>query len=510
MYSNERGSRFSLVDILLKLIFAALFIFVLIWLFNKNIPNMAPFYSNVFRENIKYMQEAGESYFTDDKMPKEIGETVKISLEEMFDRKLILPFVDEDGNSCNQYESYVSVTKTELGYELKTSLVCNNESDYTIKILGCHNYCKDKECEKVCTKAQITEYQYKKLATKTSTSYKCDKGYELKGKYCYKSVLVDSKSAEVTKTKTTTLLKDAKLVIESGTKVELDPIVTQGPSKKEKKYVAAVKTTTGGGTTTQKEAYDCTKTKIVSEAYSCTKTKTEQECTTKYKKEAYSCECSVKYVGGVLKEVCNTCYKSVPYQSCQDVVKEYTDTCYRDVEKTYTDTCYRDVEKEYVDTCYRNVEVEIPGQTVYSCPAIATGSEGSGASLKCYYYETVPGEKTYKCPSGTTTSEGTGANLKCYKVTSGKYHYECEEGYKLNSNNVCYKNVVTEYTDYECSDGYTLDGKTCKKYSTEKEKATAKKTTKKYYTYKWSEETSLSGWEKTGKTRIVEGEEICE
>ena len=96
MYSNERRSGFSIADLLVKIIFAALFIFILIWLFEKKVPNMTPFYSNVFRENIKYMQEAGESYFTDDKMPKNVGESTKISLGEMFDKKLLLPFVDEN------------------------------------------------------------------------------------------------------------------------------------------------------------------------------------------------------------------------------------------------------------------------------------------------------------------------------------------------------------------------------------------------------------------------------
>ena len=87
MYSNDRKTGFSVLDLLVKIIFAALFIFILIWLFEKKVPNMTPFYSNVFRENIKYMQEAGESYFTDDKTPKNIGESTKISLGEMFDKK---------------------------------------------------------------------------------------------------------------------------------------------------------------------------------------------------------------------------------------------------------------------------------------------------------------------------------------------------------------------------------------------------------------------------------------
>ena len=92
MYSNEKKG-FSLLDLIVKIIFAALFIFILVWLFQKKVPNMAPFYSNVFRENIAYMQSAGESYFTDDKMPKEIGQEEKITLDSMIQRKLIIPFV---------------------------------------------------------------------------------------------------------------------------------------------------------------------------------------------------------------------------------------------------------------------------------------------------------------------------------------------------------------------------------------------------------------------------------
>ena len=78
MYSNEKKG-FSILDIIVKMILFGLFIFILVWLFNKKVPNMTPFYSNVFRENIKYMQEAGESYFTDDKMPKEVGQEVKMT-----------------------------------------------------------------------------------------------------------------------------------------------------------------------------------------------------------------------------------------------------------------------------------------------------------------------------------------------------------------------------------------------------------------------------------------------
>ena len=544
MYSNERGSRFSLLDIVVKLIFAALFIFILVWLFQKNVPNMAPFYSNVFRENIKYMQEGGESYFTDDKLPKEIGQSNRISLADMFDKKLVLPFVDEDGNSCNQYDSYVSVTKTDNGYELKTNLVCNKESNYTIKILGCHNYCKDALCSKTCSVEQITEYKYKKLST--VTTYKGPSGYKKDGKYCVKSRITDTKSAIKTSTSTRVDVIDADKVYDSGKKTEVDAIkvknddkyervyinpikeVSEGTTTRTKVYLDPIKSTTSGNTTTKKEAYSCQKTKTVRESYNCTKYKTEKQCTTKYKQEAYSCNCSTKYVGGVYKTVCNTCYKSVPYQSCSEVSKAYTDTCYRDVTKTYTDTCYRDVTTSTPGSttyrcpsnaegsegsganlrCYYYKTTTTSGSTTYRCPDKADGSSGSGSNLKCYYLEKVSGGYSYKCPSKANYSTGSGKNLRCYVVTNGSYHYECsEKGYKLDGK-TCKKTIKETSTTKKCDSGYKLEGDKCNKYSTSKINAT--KTTSKKTIYKWSKSESLSGWTRTGETRTVQGEEKCE
>ena len=544
MYSNERGSRFSILDIVVKLIFAALFIFILVWLFQKNVPNMAPFYSNVFRENIKYMQEAGESYFTDDKLPKEIGQSNKISLADMFDKKLVLPFVDEDGNSCNQYDSYVSVTKTDNGYELKTNLVCNKESNYIIKILGCHNYCKDALCSKTCSVEQITEYKYKKLSN--VTTYKCPSGYKKDGKYCVKSNLIDSKAATKTNTTTKVDVIDAKKVYDNGTKkqvdviktknyasyerVYIDPIkvVSEGTTTRTKVYVNPIKSTTSGSTSTTKEAYSCQKTKTVRESYNCTKYKTDKQCTTKYKKEAYSCNCSTKYVGGVYKTSCNTCYKSVPYQSCSDVNKAYTDTCYRDVTKTYTDTCYRNKTTttpgsttyscpSYAEgsegsgsnlKCYYYQETSTAGSVSYKCPSKADGSTGSGSNLKCYYLEKVSNGYSYKCPSKANYSTGSGKNLRCYVVTNGSYHYECtEKGYKLDGK-YCKKTIKETSTTKKCDSGYKLEGNKCNKYSTTKINAT--KTTSKKTIYKWSKSENLSGWTKTGETRTTQGDEKCE
>ena len=311
MYSNDRKTGFSVLDLLVKIIFAALFVFLLIWLFKKNVPNMTAFYSNVFRENIKYMQEAGESYFTDEKMPKEVGQTEKITLSDMYDKKLILPFVDEDGNSCNQYDSYVSITKQEGYYELKTNLVCNKESDYTIKVLGCYTYCEDNNCSKTCRKEQIVEYQFKKLTTKTNTTYSCPSGYKRNGKYCYRTVLVDTESAERIKTTTKTETINAKITIISGSKTKIPTIVTEEPSITENVYVEPVVKTTDS----KKEIVYVSPNKKWIPA----QTKTEQSCKTTYEKQTYSCNCTTyRDSDGRSHTTCNTCTETIPVETCED------------------------------------------------------------------------------------------------------------------------------------------------------------------------------------------------
>lgn len=497
MYSNDRKTGFSVLDLLVKIIFAALFVFLLIWLFKKNVPNMTAFYSNVFRENIKYMQEAGESYFTDERMPKEVGQSTKISLADMYDKKLILPFVDEDGNSCNQYDSYVSITKQEGYYELKTNLVCNKESDYTVKILGCYTYCEDNNCSKTCRKEQIIEYQFKKLTTKTTTSYSCPSGYKRDGKYCYRTVLVDTESAEKTKATTKTETINAQITIISGSKTKIPTIITQEPSTTEKVYVDPVVKTTDGK---KKTVYvDPVKKWIPA------KTKTEKSCKKDYKKQYYSCNCTTyRDSDGRSHTTCNTCTRTIPVETCEDktvVVSEgyYAYSC------PSSATNHSGSGSSLKCWYYKTTE----GSKSYSCPSNATNHSGSGSNLKCWYTKTTPGKKNYKCSSDANYSEGSGANLKCYKVTNGSYKYSCPSGYTLKGRK-CTKTITGTFTELKCDKGYKLEGKVCKKYESEKVKATVKKTTKKGYTYKWSRSSSLSGWTKTGKTRVVEGKEICE
>ena len=564
MYSNENKKGFSILDLLVKIIFFGILIFIIVWLFQKKIPNinMEPFYSNVFRENIKYMQEAGESYFTDEKMPQEEGQTVKLTLEEMEKMNIILPFVDKDGKACNKTDSYVSITKLEgdAGYELKTNLVCGTESNYVTKTLGCHNYCPNSgNCgEKKCTVAKVTEYEFKKAVDGKTTKYSCESGWALNGKTCTKKKLVDSKSAIHHETVTRTIVKPATLVPGESklkqleTKVttkELTPTVTSTQLTTTVNTQELTPTVTSTQLTTSHTQTQLTTTHTqtqlttiktgTQQAYTCTKTRTETQCTTTYVQEPYSCNCRTTIVNGVPTTVCNTCYRSVPVQNCHDVQVEYTTTCYKTV---YTYSCPSGTTSQtgsganlkcYKDTyscpsgttdqtgsganlkCYKKTYKCPSGTTdqtgsgsslkcykkTYSCPSGTTDQTGSGANLKCY-------KKTYKCPSGTTNQTGSGSSLKCYKKT-----YSCPSGTDVQegsgANLKCYK-VISGTPSYKCPDSsYTLEGDKCNKYQVSKKDAKATTTTTTSYKYTWSTQTELAGWTRTGKTRTVNGKEVC-
>ena len=174
-------------DLLVKLLLIVIFIFLLMYLFPM--PNLSPFYSSIFNNNIQTMKDAAEDYYTTERMPSKVGKSTKMTLQDMIDKKLIIPFVDKDGKECNTKKSYVKVTKLDNEYELKVSLTCGKETDYVIEKIGCYNFCPTGNCTLADAKAvkeetkpvttkiaddgtvtvvvptgyNVTEYEYKKV-----------------------------------------------------------------------------------------------------------------------------------------------------------------------------------------------------------------------------------------------------------------------------------------------------------------------------------------------------------
>lgn len=146
MEIENRKSTF-IRDLIVKVLLIVLFIFLLMFLFPM--PNLTTFYDAIFNNNVQTMKDAAEKWYTTERMPQEEGDIEKLTLQEMLDKKLILPFVDKDGNSCDTNESYVSVKKQGEEYILKVSLTCGNQTDYIIEHIGCYDFCKDDSCKQV-------------------------------------------------------------------------------------------------------------------------------------------------------------------------------------------------------------------------------------------------------------------------------------------------------------------------------------------------------------------------
>lgn len=150
---EENKKRFTARDIILQVLFVVLFILILIWLFptketlnNSNNTNSI-LLGRIFNENIQTMKEAGISYYTESRLPKKIGDTKSITLDEMLDKNLVLPFVDANGKTCDTEDSYIEITKYDDEYVMKVNLNCSDNNAYILVHLGCYDYCKGTICE---------------------------------------------------------------------------------------------------------------------------------------------------------------------------------------------------------------------------------------------------------------------------------------------------------------------------------------------------------------------------
>ena len=172
MYTDdEQRTGLPIKTFLLSLILIIIFILLLMWLLpmpnsNKNnsngnngnneISGLEALTNRIFNANIQEMKNAAILYFTKDKLPDKKGETITLTLQEMLEKKLLLPFTDKNGNTCDTKKSYVSLSKKDDTYEMKVNLSCDDQEDYVVVNLGCYEYCTSAICEKRETSTNTT------------------------------------------------------------------------------------------------------------------------------------------------------------------------------------------------------------------------------------------------------------------------------------------------------------------------------------------------------------------
>lgn len=149
MYSEyEDRKRYPIRDFLIKLVLVIIFVLLLVWLLPTSNDNLKGLTDRIFNANIQTMKEAAIPYYTTERLPQKVGESKKMTLQQMIDLKLLLPFTDKNGNSCDTKASYVEITKKSDEYELKVNLKCGEEENYIIVHVGCYSFCEADICEK--------------------------------------------------------------------------------------------------------------------------------------------------------------------------------------------------------------------------------------------------------------------------------------------------------------------------------------------------------------------------
>ncbi len=165
MYTEEYESKgFPFRDFLLKLILIIIFVFLLVWLLPKFITpkvvnktekisggqsvDLSPLTSQIFADNLERMKDAAISYYTSERLPKEVGQSDTMTLSDMIGKKLIPALIDKNNKACDVEKSYVKITKMDDEYLLKVNLKDSEKEDYILVHLGCYNYCDSYLCAK--------------------------------------------------------------------------------------------------------------------------------------------------------------------------------------------------------------------------------------------------------------------------------------------------------------------------------------------------------------------------
>lgn len=165
MYTEDYENRgFPFRDFLLKLILIIIFVFLLVWLLPKfitpkviennisesseNTDEIKALGSQIFNDNLERMKEAAINYYTDERLPKEIGESDTMTLSDMIGKKIITALIDKNNKAVDVEKSYVKITKADDEYILKVNIKDSTKEDYILVHLGCYTYCDSYICEK--------------------------------------------------------------------------------------------------------------------------------------------------------------------------------------------------------------------------------------------------------------------------------------------------------------------------------------------------------------------------
>ena len=437
-----------------------------------------------FQENINVIRDAAKSYFTVNRMPSKVGDSVKLTLKEMQDSKMVLTIKDNAGKACDATKSYVEVTKNDDEYVMKVNLSCDDMEDYILVNIGCYDFCNT-SCKTETPK--VYEYEYKKTVACKLTDWSDWGNWSTKKEETNSNkkedVKVETKQEEVidsvdaTKDPTTYNCNNYEGYTLSGTKCvktttkvdKIDATYSDKTYNCDKypgytlngKYCEKIIDGTKYYDAEENPAtYNCDKySGYTLSGTKCIKKSTKTE--TKDAEVTYSCASGYTLSGTkcTKKTTTTDTVDATAKYSCESGYTLSGTKCTKTETSTETISATAEYSTRDIDIEYKCNEQECTTKTVMDC--------------------------TNGCQMVPQTSCET-VQKTCHRTETERYisGYTCPRGYTLNGTK-CTKQVSTTDTKdatvtYSCASGYTLSGTKCTKKTT---KTDTKDATKDPTTY---------------------------
>ena len=141
---EEDEKKINWISLFVKVAVVVVLIIIFVWL----ISLIARKNNNNASKNIDLMKEAGEKYFTEERLPEVNSSSVKVSLNELYSEKLLDTIKDKKGKACDSNKSYILLTKYNENYNMKIYLKCSKTEEKATIVMKQYSYCKYTICEK--------------------------------------------------------------------------------------------------------------------------------------------------------------------------------------------------------------------------------------------------------------------------------------------------------------------------------------------------------------------------
>lgn len=183
---NEKSGKINYLGIILRVILAILVLLLSIKLImiiinypkNKKAVDLS--------KELETIESVAKDYFKDDLLPVNSGDSKKVYLNELVDKKMIKE-IKHDKSSCDMKKSYVEIVKLDNEYQYKTYLLCECGEDLknTFVPINKETTTTTTTTKKVTTKSstKVTTKSTTKKTTTTTTrvkvktvSYECSEG----------------------------------------------------------------------------------------------------------------------------------------------------------------------------------------------------------------------------------------------------------------------------------------------------------------------------------------------